>query len=296
MAMTKIAIDRATIEPWIAVAQSSRLLADILSQIGEPLSGSNFEEMNAHYPPERSSDWCREFLTAGIEHMTLWADHVAPLRFHEEAHVTHTFRPVQTLSRAAIESSSQAVWMMNGESARECARRHVCLLLDDLEEQRKAALGDERKKRLKLARQIVLDRLEPFIGEKDIGRFPGYMNIVKEAAATVAAKGSGDADLVDAEVVERLWRASAGSAHGKRWPSLELQIVNPGKEIAPGLFETDRAPDPVAITKILNLANSVVTYGVLRFADYSGYEPQLAEIIDAAQKKLAAVIPRRSDL
>ncbi|MBE4718865.1 hypothetical protein DAD99_12120 [Pseudarthrobacter sp. AB1] len=186
--------------------------------------------------------------------------------------------------------------MMNGESARECARRHVCLLLDDLEEQRKAALGDERKKRLKLARQIVLDRLEPFIGEKDIGRFPGYMNIVKEAAATVAAKGSGDADLVDAEVVERLWRASAGSAHGKRWPSLELQIVNPGKEIAPGLFETDRAPDPVAITKILNLANSVVTYGVLRFADYSGYEPQLAEIIDAAQKKLAAVIPRRSDL
>jgi hypothetical protein len=294
--MTRIAIDRSTIEPWVAVAQSSRLLADILSQIGEPLGGSNFEAIDAHYPPERSSDWCREFLAAGIEHMTLWADHVAPLRFHEEAQVTHTFRPVQTLSRAAIESASQAVWMMNGSSARECARRHVCLLLDDLDEQRKAALGDERKKRLKLASKVILDRLEPVISEKDIGRFPGYMNTVKEAAATVAAKGSCDADLVDPHVVERLWRASAGSAHGKRWPSLELQIVNAGKEILPGLFETDRAPDPVAITKILKLADAVLTYGVLRFADYSGYEPQLTRLMTAAQERLAAVIPRRSDL
>ena len=294
--MTRITIDRATIEPWVAVAQSSRLLADMLSQIGEPLNASNFELINAHYPPERSSDWCREFLTAGIEHMTLWADHVAPLRFHEEAHVTHTFRPVQTLSRAAIESASQAVWMMNGDSARECARRHVCLLLDDLDEQRRAAVSDERKTHLKRARQVVLDRLEPFISEKDIGRFPGYMSIVKHAAATVAAKGSGDADLVDPEFVERLWRASAGSAHGKRWPALELQIVKPRKEISPGLFATDRAPDPAAITRILKLADAVLTYGVLRFADYSGYEPQLTEMVASAQGRLASIIPRRSDI
>lgn len=37
--MTRIAIDRATTGPWVAVAQSSRLLADMLSQIGEPLRG-----------------------------------------------------------------------------------------------------------------------------------------------------------------------------------------------------------------------------------------------------------------
>lgn len=294
--MKRIAVDRSTIEPWVTVAQSSRLIADVLSQIGEPLKASNFESINAHYPPERSSDWCREFLTAGIEHMTLWADHVAPLRFHEEAVVNHTFRPVQTLSRAAIESASQAVWMMNGDSARECARRHVCLILDDLDEQRKAASGDERKMRIKEAHQVVLERLAPFIDKQDIGRFPGYMNIVKEAAATVATKGSADADLVDPAVVERMWRASAGSAHGKRWPSLELQIVNLGREISPGQFATDRTPDPEAITRILKLADAVLTYGVLRFADYSGYTPQLTTIIAAAQERLAAIIPRRSDL
>jgi hypothetical protein len=296
MTRTRIAIHRATIEPWVAVGQSARLLTDILSQVGEPIEGSNFESINDYYPPERSSDWCREFLGAGLEHMVLWADHVAPLRFHEEAVVTHTFRPVQTLSRAAIESAAQAVWVMDGGTARECARRHICLLLDDLDEQRKAATGDERKERLKRSRQIILDRLSPAVEEKDFGQFPGYMNVVKKAAATLAVKGSADADLVDPAVVERLWRASAGSAHGKRWPSLELQVVDPGREISPGQFEAYRAPDPVAITRILNLANSILTYGVLRFADFSGYEPQLGVMMGEAQKRLSDLIPKRTDL
>jgi hypothetical protein len=271
-------------------------MTDILSQVGDPTRTSNFETINDHYPPERSSDWCREFLSAGLEHMVLWADHVAPLRFHEEAVVTHTFRPMQTLSRAAMESAAQAVWVMDGGSARDCARRHICLLLEDLDEQRKAATGDERKSCLKRARQIVLDRLSPHLEKRDVGQFPGYMNVVKKAAAMLAAKGSADADLVDPAVVERLWRASAGSAHGKRWPSFELQIVDPGTEISAGRFEAHRAPDPVAISRILNLANSILTYGVLRFADFSGYGPQLPVMLAAAQKTLSDSIPKRTDI
>jgi hypothetical protein len=210
--------------------------------------------------------------------------------------VIHTFRPVQTLSCAAIESAPQAVWMIDGGSARECARRHVCLVLDDPDEQRKAAQGLEQKDHLKLARQLLLERPGSAISGKDIGRFPGYMNTVKEAAATVAVKGSVDADLENPEAVERLWGAFAGSAHGKRWPSLELQIVNPRSGISPGQFATDRVPDPTAITKILKLADAVLTYGILRFADYSGYQPQLSAIIHDAQQRLAAAIPRHSAL
>lgn len=296
MVVTRVEISRETIEPWVAVAQSSRLLGDVLSQIGEPLQGSNFEQINDLYPFERSSDWCREFLSAGIEHMQLWADHVAPLRFHAEAEVIHTFRPVQTLSRAAVESAAHAVWVMDADTAQGCARRHLCLVLDDLDQQRKAAQNLERKNQLKEARTLLLKRLETVISETEIGRFPGYMDIVKRAAATVATKGSADTDLADPAVVERLWRASAGSAHGKRWPSLELQVVNPGQEIAPGTFETSRIPDPGAITKILNLANAVLTYGVLRFADYSGYEPELPAIMASAQKRLSEKIPRRTDV
>ncbi|MGW6172134.1 hypothetical protein ACWF5H_01455 [Arthrobacter sp. NPDC055138] len=294
MVDTRVGLSRDIVEPWVAVAHSSRLLEDVLSQIGEPIKGSNFEQINALYPFERSSDWCREFLVAGIEHMKLWADHAAPLRFHPEAEVIHTFRPVQTLSRAAVESSAHAVWVMDGDTAQECIRRHLCLVSDDLDQQRKAAQAD-RKNRLKEAQAIVLERMKFVIGDTEVIRFPGYMDIVKRAVATVATKGSADADLADPTVVERLWRASAGSAHGKRWPSLELQLVNPGQEIAPGTFATSRTPDPVAITKILELANAVITYGVFRFADYAGYAPQLSTIMASAQARLAAKIPRRSE-
>lgn len=295
MVVTRAELTREIIEPWVAVAHSSRLSADILSQIGEPLKESNFDQINGLYPFERASDWCREFLSAGIEHMQLWADHVAPLRFHAEAEVIHTFRPVQTLSRASVESAAHAVWVMDGNTALECARRHLCLVLDDLDQQGKATPDPERKKHLKEARRTLLERLESVIKESEIGRFPGYMNMVKQAAATVATKGKADSDLRDPAVVERLWRASAGSAHGKRWPSLELQLVTPGQEIAPGTFETSRIPDPAAITKILNLANEVLTYGVFRFADYSGYTPQLSTIMASAQQRLAERIPRRND-
>jgi hypothetical protein len=43
---------------------------------------------------------------------------------------------------------------------------------------------------------------------------------------------------------------------------------------------------------ILQLADAIVTYGVLRFADYAGCAPQLNDMIAAAAQRLAAVIPR----
>lgn len=287
---------RRIIEQWVAVAHSARLLEDILSQIEAPRQGSNFDKINALYPYERSSDWCREFLSAGIEHMLLWASHVAPLSFHPDTEVTHTFRPVQTLSRAAVESAAHALWVMDQNTVQGCVQRHLSVVLDDSQQQRKAALGSRRKGYLKEAESLLLERAEAAVGEIHIDRFPGYMAIVKQAASIVAAKGSADTDLADPAVVERLWRASTGSAHGKRWPAMELQFVRPEREIAPGIFETSRTPDPDAITKILNLTNSVLSYGVFRFADYSGYEPDLPAIIGAAQQRLSKKIPRRTDI
>jgi len=296
MLVKRIEISRETIEPLVAVAHSARLLEDILSQIGEPRQGSNFEKVNALYPYERPSDWCREFLSAGIEHMLLWANHVAPLSFHPDTEVTHTFRPVQTLSRAAVESAAYAVWIMDQSTAMGCAQRHLSVVLDDLEQQRKAAQGSERKSYLEEAKTRLLKRVEDVSGEIIIDRFPGYMGLVKQAASAVASKGKVDTDLADHAVAERLWRASAGSAHGKRWPALELQFVEPEREIRPGTFETSRVPNPEAIIKILNLANAVLTYGVFRFIDYSGYETDLTPIMAAAQKRLSKKIPRRTDL
>lgn len=162
--------------------------------------------------------------------------------------------------------------------------------LDDLDEQRKAAHPAD-KAHVADRRKTLLDRLSSGITETEIGRFPGYMAIVKYAAVAAYKNGAGDTAL-DSDDVERLWRASAGSAHGKRWPSFTLQTVRKGAPVAPHTFATEQFPDPAAITRILQLADKIVSYGVLRFADYSGYEPQLTQMLAEATKRLTAVIPK----
>lgn len=288
--MNRVMIDRDTAQPWVEVAHSTRLLTDVLAQVGEPFLQSNLHRVNALCTMEPASQWCRGFLTAALEHMQMWADHAAPLRFHPDAEVLHTLRPAQTLSRAALESASQAVWVMDATTVEECARRHLCLVLHDIEEQRNAAVGEEAKASVSTVRQTLLDSLS--LDVSGIGRFPGYLKTVKRAAAVAAAKGMADSSLADPDEVERLWRASAGSAHGKRWPSQELRIVLSARQGTSGQPATVEVPDPAAITRILKLADSVVTYGVLRFADYCGYEPHLSSMLAAAQDRLCKVIPR----
>ena len=195
------------------------------------------------------------------------------------------FRPAQTLSRAAIEAGAHAVWVMDATTPRECARRHLCLVCDDLTEQRKAALPAD-KAAIVDRQRTMLDRLSGGITEEEIGRFPGYMAIVKAAAITANQKGLNAPELNDADKIERLWRASAGSAHGKRWPAFTLQTVVKGPSVAPHTFATTQIPDPVAITRILQLADAIVRYGVLRFATFAGYTPQLAEMIVGAKARL----------
>lgn len=286
-------IPRDILEGWAGVAHTARLMIDVLQQIGEPKQGSNLAQVNEAYAPERGSDWCRGYLFSALEHLEFWGDHVAPLKFHPEQRVRHTFRPVQTLSRAAIESSAHAIWVLDARTAQECTRRHLSLVVHDFEEQKKAAVGQERKTVLSSRRDDLIRKIGPDFSEDDVKRAPGYMDLVKQAAAVVVAKGSATYDV---DTVERLWRASAGSAHGKRWPSHELQIVLPQDEFLPDQFNTLQMPDPSAITSITGLASSLTSYAVLRFADYAGYEPQLARMLEQARDRLSAKIPRRTDL
>jgi hypothetical protein len=293
-AMEKVLIERATVLPWVEVAQSSRLMSDVLSQVGDARAGSNFAQVHRLFPFELASEWCRGYLLAALEHMDMWANHVAPLKFSPDAEVISGFRPAQTLSRAAVEAASQAVWVMDGDSPQECARRHLQLVLHDLEEQRKAATADQREQ-LAQRRSFLLEVLQGAITEAEIGQFAGYMSTVKAASAIVAAKGDREGGLGDSAEVERLWRASAGSAHGKRWPAFELQVEVSRETMTTGHVGTMRVPDPAAITKILKLADAVLAYGVLRFADYCGYAADLGSMLAGAGHRLRAVIPRIED-
>lgn len=263
---------------WVTVAHEARVMRRILANVGDPAANSRFLQINELYPWEKASDWSRGYLTAALEHLLIWADYVAPLKFHPEQRVEHTLRPVQTLARAAIEASAQAVWMLSGKSAPECARRHVRLMRCDISEQRKS-LPVPEKVRMDDADQILLARVRERWSDKDLGPI-SYLDAIKSACLEVR---------VSPDEAESIWRAASGSAHGKRWPTLSLQHVVPGEEYEPGQFRTVMVPDPSAMTNVLSLADTMTTYGVLRFADFSGAD--IASLSREAHTWLGGIIP-----
>lgn len=130
-------------------------MRDLLSDTPPAIDGSPFRTIDEQLP-ESCEKWCRSYLSSALEHLGMWADFVAPLSFHPDAAVHHEARPAQTLARAALESASQAVWVMASRDPREVLRRHLSLVLADWAEQRKAEVDPERKEALKQQRLVVL--------------------------------------------------------------------------------------------------------------------------------------------
>jgi len=278
---TRIAIDRKQSRSWVEVAHSARLMRDLLTETPPAADGSPFSMIDEDLP-QSCEKWCRSYLSSALEHLGMWADYVAPLTFHPDAVVHHEARPAQTLARAALESASQAVWVMASRDPREVLRRHLSLVLADWAEQRKAEVDPERKAELKQQRLDLLEILESHGVKVDD---PSYLTLVTTAAAEVRTSLA-DGDLADPAQVERLWRASAGSAHGKVWPSLELRV---SVELDGRTFSF---PDANAMSAILVLADRVTRYGVFRFIDYAGHEPQLAERLRTTSLRWYARIPK----
>lgn len=276
-------LDRGETEPWIQVAVSARVMRETLRQIPDPASGSLLEVARAFVPEEPPAEWCRSFLSASLEHLVMWADYATPLKYDPEAAVEFELRPVQTLARAALESASQAVWVLSTANVREAARRHLTLVVADWDEQAKASADSDVKDSLRKRRAEALQLLD--VEEKKF-RAPNYLDVVKKAVAHVRAELPTALRLAhDDAAVERLWRASAGSSHGKKWPASELMttVDLDGRQVT--------MPDPAAITAILKLADAVTTYGVLRFADMSGHHDELLAWQKAAFAKVYATLP-----
>ena len=123
----RIPVDRATSLAWVEIAHGARLHNRILGNVPDPINGAEFAVVDALYPYERASIWHRSYLNAALEHLLVWADLVAPLRFHPEQELIHTLRPAYTLSRAALEAASQAVWVSAGGSAAAVSYTHLTL-------------------------------------------------------------------------------------------------------------------------------------------------------------------------
>lgn len=278
----RIAIDRDTSRAWVEVAQASRILRDLLDGTPPAVKGSPLDVTDEFFPIESVERWCRSYLSAALEHLGMWADFAAPLKLHPDAELHHAPRPARTLARAALESASQAVWVLAADNAKEMARRHVTLVLDDWDEQRKAAIDPDVKSALKARRDEILELLR--VAKMNF-RAPTYLSLVTSAAAEVR-KNLLSSELGDPMQVERLWRASAGSAHGKMWPSIELRVS----------IELDGQPysfaDASAMSAMLVLAKEVTSYGLVLFVDRAGHQSTLGERLTETASSWYARIPK----
>lgn len=75
------------------IAQGTRLCWRMFSSCGGPAPKSNFDQADAIYPFERVSDRAHHYVSAALEHLLMWADFAAPLKFHPEQTTTFTLRP-----------------------------------------------------------------------------------------------------------------------------------------------------------------------------------------------------------
>lgn len=245
-----------------------------------PEAGSPFGDADALYPWEKSSDWCREYLSAALESALLWADFHAPLSFGEGLRVNIRPRPIHGLARGCLESAAQAVWVMTADSAADLAMRHLRLMHTDVAEQKRALALRGRG----AATDVVYERLKERASEsfdwKAVAKAQTYVRCIRESATAMGA---------DADEHEFLWRQASGATHGKRWAALELNDVQSLGEYEPGQLNVVRTPRLEPMIDVLTAALRTVQFGVAVYAARAGFE--IGEARRRAVLEVAEQIP-----
>lgn len=274
------------VQRWAAATYKIRGSALALADAVDPRRGSMLEYADKLYPWEKVSAWSRSYLTAGIEHMQLWADLVAPYEFDETQVNRVRFRPYLLIGRAGLEAGSHAVWLLaDVQDPKDCVRRHLRLMYKDFEYQLKAYEAGGRPT------DGITRRMETTVARaKDLGigvspkdKPPGYEKLIREAATTVG----GNADRWSF-----LWNAASGAGHGQNWFGLVGYENAIGEEYEPGYYRSIQIPDAVFITETVEAAGDVILWGVCRWLMLAGYDGPA--MIDAGLREVHDRMPKKS--
>ncbi|OAP20707.1 hypothetical protein A4R44_08561 [Amycolatopsis sp. M39] len=253
---------------------------------GDPMDGSIFANVNELYPHEKVSDRVRHYVEAAFEHLLMWADNAAPLKFHPEQTVNFTLRPTYTLARAALESSAQAVWILSANNSKECVRRHLSLIRWDIQEHKKSSPSPEHKEACRTRENELLARVGSVFTEQDVKPPNGYLAVLKSACEP------NDLDL-EPVGIERLWRAASGAAHGMYWPNLELQTLTTGNEDERGHFRAQRLPDSTVMVEVIQSALKMSQYAAYKYVVLSGLD--LSALVGPAMRWLTSNMTLKPD-
>lgn len=267
------------------MAQGARLSWHIFVNVPPAAEGSNFFRARELYPFEAVDERARAYVGAALEHLMLWAEYAAPLKFHPEHECNFQQRPPYTLARAALEAAAQAVWMLDTRDPLECTRRHLSLIRWDLQEHKRSKSDRDEKEEVAARDRELIERVSEVFTADEIKPPPGYLWVLRHAC------DASDLDL-EADHVERLWRAASGSAHGMYWPTQELQklVEVPSDD---GGIRQIRVADTQGIAEVLQAAYKMTQYGVLKYADFAGAE--IPSLMTASRSWLARKITLRDD-
>lgn len=107
-------------------------------------------------------------------------------------------------------------------------------------------------------------------------------------AASFAANDENSTSAADR--AERIWRSTAGAAHGKQWPDFEYHDRT---VLGDGLFLT--APRPTAIADVMGLASDYLAAGVMLLAMRTGHWNEFHTLWDDAVERLRKYMPPADD-
>lgn len=109
----RVPVDPEASRVWTEVAQGVRRSWHTFVNVPPPAERSNFARARELYPFEAVDDRARAYVGAALEHLMMWAEYVAPFKFHPEHESNFQQRPPYTLARASMEAAAQTVWMLD---------------------------------------------------------------------------------------------------------------------------------------------------------------------------------------
>ncbi|GAA2375812.1 hypothetical protein [Gordonia cholesterolivorans] len=270
---------------WAEATYSIRSCELAMDGAVDPAPGSLLAEIDQLYRWEKVSVWSRSYLTAGIEHLLLFADLVAPYDF-KEGDINHVrYLSYVMMGRAGLESAAHALWILDAvDDERECAERSLRLMYKDFSYQLQAQeAGGYRVDLIEDRMTTTRERAAEVRLGSPANRPPGYESLVRKAAEAVGR---------DPARWCYLWNAASGAAHGQYWFGMEGYDVALGEEYEPGHFRTRRLPDPAFITETVEAAAHALLWAVWRWLDVSGYAAQ--QRLESALVEVHSRMPKKS--
>ncbi len=217
------------------------------------VDGSDLHADDARSEPFHVSTMAAVAIGVAVDHLEMLKGTTNPsgdldtpsLTFHMGAH--------WTLLRAALENTSKAIWLLGSADSDERITRALRLQVDNIKHSDDAAKV--------LGAKMFQPRAERLHRVKEIAKGCGISATKAQERIKYPelVRYAGDFRQDDlANLMEFLWRACSGAAHGDGWAVLSLQNRKIIDQLNPGLGLVQLGPDIVALAQVTGVVVEAV--------------------------------------